>query len=321
MNSPIVSVIIPVYNEERYLADCLESLIEQDLPSEDMEWIIVDAGSGDASADILEKYRDRGPFVMLSNPGKTTPSSLNMAIKKAKGRYIVRMDAHAVYPPDYISKCIGYLEEMNADNAGGMFRVHGTGTIGKAFAAMLTSPFGAGGASFRSAKRSGFVDTVPFGCWRRELFDRIGLFDEDLVRSEDNDLNQRIHDAGGRVYLAADVKIDYQCRNTLSSVLKTGLVNGNALFFTARKNPSAMKLRHYVPFIFLVSLVGLGCGSSLSSVCKAVLSAEAAAYLAADLYFSAKNIRTAPVTVWLYPLFHLTYGLGSALGLVGIRVY
>lgn len=320
-DSPKVSVIIPVYNEEHYLEECLDSLIGQDFPSEDMEWIVVDAGSNDSTADILKKYADKGPFVILSNPGKATPSSLNMAINKSKGRYIVRMDAHSVYPPDYISKCIGYLEEMHADNAGGMFKAHGSGMIGKAFAAMLASPFGAGGAAFRSAKHSGFVETVPYGTWRRELFDRIGLFDEDLVRSEDNDMNQRIRDAGGRIYLASDIKIDYRCRETLSSVLRMGLSNGNALFFTARRNPSAMKLRHYVPLLFLASLAGLGCGSVISPVCRTLLSAEAASYLAADMYFSAKNIRTAPVTIWLYPLFHLTYGLGSALSLIGIKVY
>ena len=320
-NTPEVSVIIPVCNEEAHLKECLDSLLDQTYPRERMEWIVVDAGSTDATPVILEEFRSKGPFVMLSNPGKATPSSLNMAIRKARGRYIVRMDAHAVYQRDYISKCIGYLEEKDADNAGGMFVVHGEGMIGRAFADLLSSPFGSGGAGFRSAKSSGYVDTVPFGTWRRELFDRVGLFDEELIRSEDNDLNQRILDEGGRIYLAEDLKIDYYCRNTLSSVLKNGLLNGNALFFTAKKNPAAMKLRHYIPFLFTASLAGLGGGAVILSVCKRLLAAELGAYFSLDLYFSLKKLRTAPVTLWLYPLFHLTYGIGSALGLAGIRVY
>lgn len=320
-NTPLISVIIPVYNEEAHLRNCLNSLMKQTIPMKKMEWIIVDAGSTDATTDILAEYKDKCPFIVLSNPGKATPSSLNMAIRKAKGEYIVRMDAHAGYPPDYISKCIRYLEEMKADNAGGVFVVHGTGMIGKAFAAMLSSPFGAGGAGFRSAKCSAYVDTVPFGTWRRELFDRIGLFDEELVRSEDNDLNQRIRDAGGRIYLAADVRIDYYCRNTLPSVLKTGLVNGNALFFTRRKNKAAMKLRHYVPFMFFSSLVGFGVSAMIFPACRMILAAESAVYLLLDMHFSLKSLHTVPVTLWLYPLFHLTYGFGSALGLAGIKVY
>lgn len=317
---PEVSVIIPVYNEEAYLEGCLKSLLKQSFPADEMEWIIVDAGSKDTTADILEKYRDKGPFVILSNPGKATPSSLNMAIKRAKGRYIVRMDAHAEYPRDYIARNIKNLEKLNADNAGGVFVVHGTGKIGSAFASMLSSPFGAGGAQFRSAKHSGFVDTVPYGTWRRELFDRIGLFDEDLVRSEDNDMNHRIHAAGGRIYLDADLHINYYCRDTLRSVLKMGLDNGNALFFTARKDPKVMRLRHYVPFAFFSSLIGIGCGAAYLPTCRKMLTAELSAYLLLDLFYSMKNIRTAPVTLWLYPLFHLSYGFGSALGLAGIKV-
>lgn len=326
--TPEVSVIIPVHNEEAYLKDCLESLLEQTFPREKMEWIIVDSGSTDATPDILEQFREKGPFVFLSNPGKATPSSMNMAIRKARGRYIVRMDAHAKYPHDYISKSIMYLEQTGADNVGGCFDVHGDGVIGRAFASILTSSFGAGGARFRTAKQSGFVDTVPFGAWRRELFERIGLFDENLVRSEDNDLNQRIRDAGGQVYLAVDMPIHYYCRNSVPAILKTGVSNGNALFFTARKNPRAMCLRHYVPFLLLISLTVLVCGSVLipeasilRHACRCVLMLELGTYLALDLYFSLKSIRTAPVTLWLYPLFHLTYGLGSALGLLGIKVY
>lgn len=320
-NQPEVSVIIPVYNEEVCLDDCLDSLLEQSFPRDSMEWLIVDGGSTDATPEILEKYRGKGPFVILSNPGRTTPSSLNMAIRHADGKYIVRMDAHAVYQRDYISRCISCLEEMEADNAGGVIKVHGSGKIGKAFAAMLSSPFGTGGARFRGAGRSGFVDTVPFGTWRRELFDRIGLFDEELLRSEDNDMNQRIRMAGGRIYLDADICTDYFCRSSLKGVLKTALCNGNALFFTLRKEPGAMRPRHYIPCLFLVSLAVLGSGAVYVPVCRYLLAAELAAYLALDVYFSARSIRTAPVTLWLYPLFHLTYGLGSVLGALGIKTY
>lgn len=319
--TPEVSVIMPVYNEEAHLEECLRSLIGQTIPREKMEWIVVDSGSTDATPAILERFRNKGPFLLLSNPGKPTPSSLNMAIRSAGGRYIIRMDAHSVYQRDYIARCIRCLEHTGAENAGGVCEIRGEGVLGKGFAALLSSPFGAGGADFRTAKGSGFVETVPFGAWRRELFDRIGLFNEELVRSEDNDLNQRIRASGGKIYLDADIRTVYYCRSSLRAILRSALNNGNALFHTLRRNPGAMRLRHYVPFLFLLSVLTLGAGAPFLPVCGKLLSAELAIYFLMDLYFSLRSVRTAPVTIWLFPTFHLTYGLGSALGMVNIRTY
>lgn len=318
---PEVTVILPVYNEESHLEECLLSLLGQTFPKEKMEWIVVDGGSTDATPVILEQFRKKGPFQLLSNPGNPTPSSLNMAIRCAKGRYIVRMDAHSVYHSDYIDKCIQCLEQTGAENVGGCFDVRGEGILGKGFAALLSSPFGIGGAAFRSSKESGYVETVPYGTWRKELFDRIGLFDEELVRSEDNDLNQRIRSSGGKIYLDVSIRIIYYCRNTLNAILRIGLNNGNALFHTLRKNPGAMRLRHYIPFLFLFSLVIFGLGTLFHPVFGKVFLTELMLYLLLDLYFSLKSPKNALVTLWLYPLFHLTYGLGSALGMLNIRTY
>ena len=319
--APEVTVILPVYNEEAHLEECLRSLIGQTFPREKMEWIVVDNGSTDATPAILDRFRNEGPFLLLSNPGAATPSSLNMAIRSARGRYIIRMDAHSVYQRDYIDRCIRRLEQTDAENVGGVWEIRGEGALGRGFAVLLSSPFGAGGAAFRTAKNSGYVETVPFGAWRRELFDRIGLFDEELVRSEDNDLNRRIRASGGKIYLDADIRTVYYCRSSLSAILRNGLNNGNALFHTLRRNPGAMSPRHYVPFVFLLSVLALGVGALFQPLCGKLLLAEAALYLLLDVFFSLRSPKNAPVTLWLYPAFHLAYGLGSALGMINIRTY
>lgn len=319
--TPEVTVIIPVYNEESHLEKCLGSLLKQTYPEEKMEWIVVDGGSTDATLQILKKFQNQGPFLILSNPGKATPSSLNMAIRCARGRYIVRMDGHSVYQSDYIERCIKNLEQMNVESVGGKWDIRGEGVLGRGFAALLLSPFGAGGATFRTAEKSGYVETVPYGTWRRELFDRIGLFDETLVRSEDNDLNQRIRAASGKIYLDAGICTVYFCRSTLREILRNGLNNGNALFHTLRKNPEAMRLRHYVPFLFLISVLVLGIGAIFYPVCGKLLMAELLVYFFLDVFFSLHSPGNAMVTLWLYPLYHLTYGLGSVLGMFYIQTY
>ena len=317
-----VSVIIPVYNEERYIDGCMRSLIAQTYPREEMEWIVIDGNSTDRTGEILARYAENYPLRVLFNEKRVTPMSLNMGVRAASGRYIIRFDAHASFPPDYIENCVDCLETIEADNVGGYVETKAEGLVGGAIAKILSSRFGVGGSAFRTGERGGYVDTVPFGAFRREVFDRIGLFNEELLRSEDNDINARIIASGGKVYLSEKIRSVYYCRDSIPAFLKQGLQNGNVLFRTIRQNPRAMRLRHFVPFFFLLSLILLPLiGISLRPI-RWLFLAELAVYLALDVCFSFfdgspdKGI----VTLWLYPLYHVTYGLGSLLGLFGIRL-
>lgn len=318
-----VSVIIPVYNEERYIERCIDSLIKQSYPRDKMEWIVIDGNSDDRTNEILSQFLGQYPVRILSNKKRTTPSSLNMGIKEANGRYLIRFDAHAFFPPDYIENCVNCLETIDADNVGGYVETVAEGFLGEAIAKVLSSRFGVGDSRFRVGGESGYVDTVPFGAFRREVFEKVGLFDEDMIRSEDNDINARIIESGGKVFLSEKIHSIYYCRDTVPALLKQGLMNGNALFQTIWRNPRAMRLRHFIPFLFLLSVIISPVIGIFSLPVRWLFASELILYFLLDIVFSffCGKPENGIVTLWLYPLFHLTYGLGSLLGLFGIRLF
>ena len=166
MDGIFISVIVPVYNEEKYLDACVSSMLEQDYPKELMEWIFVDGMSNDETPAMLEGYRQQYPdlIYVLKNPNKTVPYAMNLGILQAKGQYIIRLDAHAEYAADYFSKCVQLLEETGADNVGGVMETKSRTAQGAVIAKMLSSKFGVGDSQFRTNGADGYVDTVPFGC-------------------------------------------------------------------------------------------------------------------------------------------------------------
>lgn len=347
MSKKKVSVIIPVFNEEKYIEGCLNSLARQTYPREDMEWILVDGNSTDRTREIIEKFAGAQaggyPIILLSNPERKTPRSLNLGIQQATGDIIIRFDAHALFPEDYIEQCVHCLETVEADNVGGWIETKGKGFIGQANAKILSSKFGVGGSSFRIGTQSGYVDTVPFGAFKKEVFEKLGLFNEALLRSEDNDINARIIESGGKVYLSDKIHSTYFCRDTVGGLLKMGLQNGNALFRTLKLNPKAMSLRHFIPFLFLMSLILMPILGAIFQPFWILFAVEMGLYFLLDLYFSffrgeksggaaggaepgqgessISGAKLGLVTIWLYPLFHICYGLGSLLGLVGVELY
>ncbi|MDR1070725.1 MAG: glycosyltransferase, partial [Gracilibacteraceae bacterium] len=170
---PEVSVIIPVRDEEKHIDHCLASVFGQDFPAERLEVLLIDGMSADGTLERAARWQNEHPNIrLLENPGRTAPRAMNIGIRAARGRYIVRLDAHSSYALDYISQCLLYLEKTGADNVGGVMETKGEGFWGTAIALMLSSRFGVGGASFRVGAADGYVDTVPFGAFRRETFDR-----------------------------------------------------------------------------------------------------------------------------------------------------
>lgn len=316
-------MIIPVLNEEKYITGCLDSLLGQSFPLSRMEWLIVDGCSEDKTVELCLSYADKAPIRLLKNEMRKTTYALNMGIDEARGKYIVRLDAHADYSPDYIEKCIHYLETMpEVENVGGVAETKGRGRMGQAIAGMLSSKFGVGSSAFRTGG-SGYVDTVPFGAFRKEIFEKIGKFNHNLPRSEDNDINARIRAAGGKIWLAEDIRFTYYCRDTVSGLLLMAMQNGNALFRTRKENKNAMSLRHFIPFIFLLSLIVLPLLGFVHPFFRWVFAVEMSGYLLLDLCFSfsGKKSKDGLITIWLYPLFHICYGFGSLLGLFGVGLY
>lgn len=316
----IVSVIMPLYNEEKYIAKCLDSLLLQDYPNELMEWIFVDGQSNDRTVSILERYKSKYPYLIniYNNPNKTVPYAMNIGIKKANGKYIIRLDAHADYARDYISKCVYYLDTLDADNVGGVVTTKACTPFGNTIAKMLSTKFGVGNSQFRINGKSSYVDTVPFGAFRREIFDRLGGYDERLTRNQDNEMNHRIRKSGGNIYMANDIHLTYYCRDTVKDICDMAFKNGKWNVITMRFVPGSMGIRHFVPLAFLLSLIALGVGSIFYHQMIIILLFELLLYFICNSYFSAKvadSTKEFFKLEYLYFLFHISYGIGSLVGL------
>jgi succinoglycan biosynthesis protein ExoA len=222
---PSVTVIVPCRNEARFIGRCLESIQASDYPSASLEVIVADGISEDGTRDILARYVAGDSRVrVVDNAARTTPEALNRAIELARGEVILRLDAHAEMAPDYISKCVAALEATGAMNAGGVRieRARDSGLFAEAIVAALTSGFGVGNARYRfRTGRAGWVDTVFGGCWRREVFERIGTFNANLARSQDIEFNQRLRKAGGRIWMTPDAVTYYYTRSRLGPFTDT----------------------------------------------------------------------------------------------------
>ena len=320
MSQITVSVVMPVYNEEKYIDKCIRSLLLQDYPVQDMEWIFVDGRSQDNTVRILNGYAELYPQLIrvLENPHKIVPYAMNIGIAASRGKYIVRLDAHADYAQDYISKCVHYLDTTDADNVGGVADTKSNGFIGNAVAKMLSSKFGVGNSQFRTGGDSGYVDTVPFGAFRREVFSNYGGYDERLVRNQDNEMNYRIRKNGGKIYLSSDIHLTYYCRDSIKAIAKMARLNGMWNVITMKLCPGAMGIRHFIPLAFVLCLIGLGALSFLHSFFALLLGAELALYLTLDILFSFRQAEGFPqgaLLMILFPIFHISYGCGSLMGI------
>lgn len=320
MNTNFISVVMPVYNEEKYIENCIDSLLQQDYPKELMEWIFVDGCSTDRTRELIEGYMGKYPGLikLLHNPDKTVPYAMNIGIREASGTYIIRLDAHADYARDYISKCVYYLDTTDADNVGGVSETKSNGFVGNAIAKMLSSKFGVGNSQFRTNGESGYVDTVPFGAFRKEVFEKYGGFDERLTRNQDNEMNYRIRKNGGKIYLSNDIRFSYYCRDSISGIVDMAMKNGTWNVITMKLCPGSMGLRHFVPLAFVLSVTGLLLLGILFQPFWALLLAELTLYFGLDLFFSVKHggsWRETALLILLFPIFHIAYGIGSLLGI------
>lgn len=318
-----VSVVIPVRNEEKYIENCILSILNQTYSKENYEIIFVDGASEDKTCEIINKFiEETGDLIKLyNNPDKTVPYAMNTGIKKARGKYIVRLDAHSKYADDYIEKCVYYLDNTTADNVGGVAETKSKGYMGNAIAAMLSEKFGVGNSEFRTNGKDGFVDTVPFGAFRREVFDKWGYYDERLTRNQDNEMNYRIRKNGGKIFMSGDIKLSYYCRDSLKGIAKMGFQNGKWNIITYYLCPGSMGIRHFIPFAFVMSLIIMPLLCLLSPVFKILFGAELMLYLLLDLVFSLKNIKYFPLIFILFPVFHIVYGLGSLCGIFELRKF
>src|SRR3989441_866769 len=256
---PLVSIVVQCRNEAEYIRPLLDSILATDYPRDRLEVLVVDGMSDDGTRAVIAAYASRHPVIqLLDNPKRTTPHALNLGITRARGAIIMRMDAHAHYPPNYVADLVGWLERTGADYVGGAWVTLPADETprARAIAAVLAHPFGTGNSRYRlGTHHVREVDTLPFGCFRRELFQRVGLFDEELVRNQDEEFTFRVLRAGGRILLVPGVVSSYYARRSLGQLGRMLYQYGFFKPAVALKVGRIMTLRQLVPPLFVLSVL------------------------------------------------------------------
>jgi cellulose synthase/poly-beta-1,6-N-acetylglucosamine synthase-like glycosyltransferase len=316
--APFVTIAVPCLDEERYIEACLRSVLAQDHPAARMEILVADGGSRDATRAIVERIAaETRRVVLVDNPGRLQAAGMNEIIRQSRGEIIVRMDVHCEYAPDYVRKCVEVLQHTGADNVGGAQRARATSRFQRAVCAALQSPLAAGGASYRSADAEGFVDTVYLGAFRRSTFERVGLYDPGAITNEDAELNQRIHAAGGRVYLSRDIVVSYVPRDSAPKLALQYYRYGRGRARTLLKHRRLLSLRPMIPFLMVVAGTALVATSALHGLAPALLGLYATLTGAEAVRVGRGLGVIGVVEVWaIFPLLHVSHGVGFGAGLV-----
>jgi len=261
-----ISIIVPCFNEEKTIQLLLQAILDQNIDPEKMEVIIADALSTDNTRSKIQEFGSKNPTLsirIVDNIKRTIPAAINLAANSAQGEYLLRLDAHSVPADDYIQKSIDLLKSGKAQNVGGIWEIlPGSDTcISKAIARAAAHPFGAGDAGYRINAKSGYVDTVPFGAFKKVEFDRLGGFDEDLLSNEDYEFNTRLRQNGGKVWLDSSIQSKYYARKDLAGLAKQYWRYGFWKNTMLRKYPNSLRWRQAIPPLFVFSLIILAISS------------------------------------------------------------
>jgi glycosyltransferase involved in cell wall biosynthesis len=322
-----VSILIPCYQERNFIRGCLESVLAFELPDlTEIEVLVLDGGSTDGTREIVREVSERDNRVRLvDNPGRTQSAALNLGIPMSRGEYIMRLDAHSVYPSDYLKLCLQTALRTNADNTGGAVATlrRGDGYQSALVQAITTHKFGVGDSGFRTDAAEGPADTVPYGFFKRTIFEREGLFDERLLRAQDYEMNRRIIHNGGKVWLNPRIQVRYYQQPDLRSFIRKQIVHEapyNAYMWYVA--PYAFALRHAVTGVFAAGVLAGLILSPFSSLVRTVFLSVMALYFALAIvsgiqqairYREPRHVIFAPIAFFL---FHFLHGIGILIGLV-----
>ena len=320
-SSPAVTVVIPCRNEARDIGACLRSLLAFEPPPGGFEVIVADGRSDDGTREIVERIAvEDGRVRLVDNPQRTTPFGLNMGIGAARGSIIARIDAHTEYAPDYLRQCVAVMSETGADDVGGPWVAKGHTYVQRAIAAAFNSAFAVGGARAHRRQYEGPVDNVYLGCWRREIFDRIGFFDEELVRNQDDEFNLRLVRNGGKIWQSVKIRSWYQPRESLRHLFAQYVQYGYWKARILQKHRLPASIRHVLPAFFLLMLLVLLVLSLFSVTAFWVSLFLLGLYTAFNITAS---LLTAASSGWnlflllpsVFATFHVAYGWGFLRGL------
>ncbi|MCK4518941.1 MAG: glycosyltransferase family 2 protein, partial [Candidatus Omnitrophica bacterium] len=306
--------------EEKYIEQCLDSIIANDYPKEHLEILIYDGGSTDNTLKILEEYSKKYSFVVVKhNPKKIQATAMNLGIKEVQGDIVIRMDAHTIYEKDYIPQAVKLLNETAAVNVGGTQAGRGNSYFTNSLIMALSNVFISGNAIYRSNKNARqYVDTVYLGAWHKKDLEAAGGFDESFIVNEDYELNYRLREKGGKILFSPDIKSTYYVRGSLLKLIRQYFRYGFWKAKTLKKHPASLKIRQMVAPLFILALFF----SLALTFCQIyyLLWLLSGCYVIAFVLLSKnslniKNIKYMPAIFFIALFIHLSWGMGFFAGL------
>lgn len=325
---PKVVVIIPTLNEERFIGKCLDSVMRQTFPFEDMEVFVVDGGSEDKTKEIVSGYCWKFHNIkILHNSKKIQSVAFNLGVAASSAPIIVRLDAHALYDSRYIELCVKHISTQRYGNVGGRWTIapQHSRIVARANAVLNSMKFGIGGAAFRIAHQVAKVDSVPFGCYLRSVVQEIGPVNESLPRGEDNEYNYRIRSAGYDILFDPEIRCTYFARDSFRASVKQMYANGYSVGILLHVCRNSVSLRHLIPFLFVCSITCLLIASVwIPSIALTLLCVELSIYFFADIMACVHaSARHGWDLMWVLPALifavHVAYGMGTAHGLIRMK--
>lgn len=319
---PSVTVIMPVRNEATFIERSLGAVLAQDYSRELIQILVVDGMSDDGTRELVQQMIARWPegdLTLIDNPEHIVPTGLNRALRDAKGEVIIRVDGHCEIAPDYVRQSIKTLQKTSAECVGGALKTVGDTLLAQAIALAQSAPFGVGGVAFRTGRSEGcYVNTVAFGAYRREVFERLGGFDEELVRNQDDEFNFRLTQAGGKIWMDPSIRSVYYSRARFSKLWRQYYEYGLYKIRVIQKRKAVPSWRHLAPAAFVLGLVATMILAVLTTQWRWAL-VVAGPYILVNLAASLWGARNAWSVLPLMPLafliLHLAYGLGFLAGL------
>jgi len=326
-DSPFVTIIMPIRNEADFIERAIRSVLDNDYPAGRMEILVVDGMSDDGTREIVSRLSKADSRVMmLDNPKRIAPAAMNIGLKAARGGLFIRVDGHVEIPADFIAKSIRCLHEHpDAWIAGGHIKTVADSFVGQAIASAMRSPIGVGNSRFRLGDYEGWVDTLAFGTHHSWIVEKIGYFDEELVRNQDDEFNLRIILAGGKIWMSKSIQSTYFSRGSLRKLWKQYFQYGFWRIRTLQKHKRPASFRQLVPLLFVLSLLLTGLAGLLWKALWILLVIEAALYVL-SLLVGALDVgrksgwRYTPLAPVVFAILHFAYGSGSLWGVVRFSI-
>ncbi|HZU86576.1 MAG TPA: glycosyltransferase family 2 protein [Anaerolineaceae bacterium] len=326
MSNSLVTIIVPCKNEQATIRFLLEAVYSQTYPRAWIELVIADGLSEDRTRAEIARFSQEFTdlkVIVVDNPRRAIPTALNVALKAAHGEIILRLDAHSVPEPDYVARSVEALQAGKGENIGGVWQIRPRrkGMVAASIAAAAAHPLGVGDALYRYTTQAAYVDTVPFGCFWRRTLEELGGYDETLMTNEDYELNTRIRQRGGRIWLDPSIRSVYFARATFGALAQQYWRYGYWKVQMLRRYPGTLRWRQALPPIFVLSLLGLAVLALFLQLARWALLVEVALYLVVLLAGASRTARRAgdwrlaagiPVAI---ALMHLCWGSGFLAGL------